>query len=487
MMHEETVAVEQLEVWKENPRIEPAASESEAMRRIYEASDDKPEKSRRQFMNLVESIAVNGYQNLVEPILVLESGDHYIVQDANRRITALKMLNYPNRFSNILTVSDKTRLETFVKESQGTIDRDLNVVVFDDTKEDKESLKAILQRLHNGPQDGVGTVSWTTEAKQRFTGKETFSDKLEGPFCDQFNQTLSDYFGGNSSITTVHRLINAKPARDYLGIDDPENPTTEQLDKVRSLVDTIKDYAQSRGIPASRINVATLNSEIITHLSEQPPSAEEPDIPENGAGIDVSNFKLSVDSPLRRVENHIGAKWNNSVSNMIVEDRFEQINVLLMAYEKYGKLTGDQTDRIQKLSLCCPSIRVLFELGIRVVMDNAGLLTNIDMKGWTSSSTSHGDHVRVILQAIRQDKTFLTYLSSHGVFGLGFKKLQTILRPEAVVASVDKSEDTAHTSNMNMSRDDLMPMFNDAVLFAYLCEQYIVYKEKKSSTTAGQI
>lgn len=84
MNRNRVIMVKDLNLWLDNPRIEPAENESIAVQRIYDESAKKVDKSREEFMNLVFSIAENGYQNEVEPILVTHTADgRYVVRTQN--------------------------------------------------------------------------------------------------------------------------------------------------------------------------------------------------------------------------------------------------------------------------------------------------------------------------------------------------------------------------------------------------------------------
>lgn len=102
-MQREVVSVDRLLLWQENPRVKAADSQMKELDNIYNFSNASSQKtSKRQLMKLVESIAENGYQNDVEPILVKREGDRFVVQDANRRLSSIKLLLDPDKYREIL-------------------------------------------------------------------------------------------------------------------------------------------------------------------------------------------------------------------------------------------------------------------------------------------------------------------------------------------------------------------------------------------------
>lgn len=112
-MRRETVNVSQLKLSQENPRVGETDSQINSMELIYNSSNEQPQrKSRRQLIKLAESIALNGYQNEVEPIITTESVDNtFVVMDANRRLTAIRLLTAPDKYKDILSASDLSHLK----------------------------------------------------------------------------------------------------------------------------------------------------------------------------------------------------------------------------------------------------------------------------------------------------------------------------------------------------------------------------------------
>lgn len=171
------VNVSDLCLWETNPRVEPSIDQMDELNKIYNFSAQSQSTSKRQLMNLASSIAENGYQNDVEPILATRAGDKYVIHDANRRLSAIKLLQNPDCYRELLDDRDYKRLKNLVAEYPQNIPSSLDIVVFGDNEQDK--LREILNRKHNGPQDGAGTIPWSTEAKARFSGRQTFRTSLK--------------------------------------------------------------------------------------------------------------------------------------------------------------------------------------------------------------------------------------------------------------------------------------------------------------------
>ena len=143
------VDVSDLCLWETNPRVEPSIDQMDELNKIYNFSAQSQSTSKRQLMNLASSIAENGYQNDVEPILATRAGDKYVIHDANRRLSAIKLLQNPDCYRELLDDRDYKRLKNLVAEYPQNIPSSLDIVVFGDDEQDEERRP---QRL---PDDGV--------------------------------------------------------------------------------------------------------------------------------------------------------------------------------------------------------------------------------------------------------------------------------------------------------------------------------------------
>lgn len=121
-MEQKRVDVDRLLLWQKNPRVEESNSQMEEVDNIYNFGNPSSQKtSKRQLMKLVESIAENGYQNDVEPILVVRDGENYVVQDANRRLTSIKLLRDPDKYKDILDAKDYRRLKELSEQYSANV------------------------------------------------------------------------------------------------------------------------------------------------------------------------------------------------------------------------------------------------------------------------------------------------------------------------------------------------------------------------------
>lgn len=424
------VNVSDLCLWETNPRVEPSIDQMDELNKIYNFSAQSQSTSKRQLMNLASSIAENGYQNDVEPILATRAGDKYVIHDANRRLSAIKLLQNPDCYRELLDDRDYKRLKNLVAEYPQNIPSSLDIVVFGDNEQDK--LREILNRKHNGPQDGAGTIPWSTEAKARFSGRQTFSDKLETPFQNQFGDSLTSYLGGSNATTSTRRVFNSAPVKEYLDIKNPDIITPEQLDKVKELADEVKGYCQENGTLISRLNNDVIKQDIIIPLQEK------------GQG--------TVRSP------RLAAKrLNHDFASKFATNRDRHLS----------------TKRWAKAFLIAPAIRVIFELSL-LALDkscNEIHLPNIGV------SAKHKENVSYVHSLFKNNK-FQDYLQAGRIVFDTYQEAHNVIENTDFGESVEYSSLGSHKSMKDYDIDTIMRLSNDAVLFAMLCQQYVQFKKQ---------
>jgi hypothetical protein len=89
-----------------------------------------------------------------------KTGGTFFVAEGNRRICALKLLSDPE-------LAPPKYRKQFAKLAEGwTPAKTVTAVKF----EDIETIRIWLDRIHNGPQGGIGRRQWNAEQKARFDG-----------------------------------------------------------------------------------------------------------------------------------------------------------------------------------------------------------------------------------------------------------------------------------------------------------------------------
>lgn len=81
----------------ENPRFEKVNTQEEALKIMISGYEDK-------IFNLAKHIAENGMNPTESPTVIMYENNKYIALDGNRRLTALKILNNPERSANYIWI-----------------------------------------------------------------------------------------------------------------------------------------------------------------------------------------------------------------------------------------------------------------------------------------------------------------------------------------------------------------------------------------------
>lgn len=158
-----TIKLTSLFVNTENYRFEPLSSQKEAIDKMVEDQEDK-------LYSLVDDIVTNGLSP-VDLIIVTPSEDSskYIVLEGNRRITSLKLLNNPTLIDDKYA-SLRKKFQKLQKDKANIVAelKSISCAVFENPAEADIWIK----RKHSGELNGVGTVTWNAQQKQRFEEKQ---------------------------------------------------------------------------------------------------------------------------------------------------------------------------------------------------------------------------------------------------------------------------------------------------------------------------
>lgn len=190
----------------DNPRHEPVDSEPKAIARLCAKEDIYP---------LARDIAKHGINPLQRLALVptdpAQSGSHasYTSAEGNRRICALKLLIDPE-----LAPAKQRKAFTKLSEQWANPLKVVPAAIFDDV----ESVHLWLDRIHNGPQGGIGLKGWNAEQKQRFDGggKNRAAQQLLDYAQTEDIITEQERSG---KLTTVQRFLGNETFREMLGFE----------------------------------------------------------------------------------------------------------------------------------------------------------------------------------------------------------------------------------------------------------------------------
>ena len=177
----EMISPDELILDAKNPRLYNGKSfneHAEPQELVKELSDSA------DLEELIKSITENGYMS-IEPLIVMERGDKYVVLEGNRRLAAIKLLTEPG-------LAQKCRVVIPKVLSQKVIDSLKEVV-----NEESEARSFIGFKHVNGPH------KWDSFAKAQFAYKWFVNERHEGLTIDDITKKLGD------SNNTVRSIVSA--------------------------------------------------------------------------------------------------------------------------------------------------------------------------------------------------------------------------------------------------------------------------------------
>lgn len=210
-----TIKLTSLFVNTENYRFEPLSSQKEAIDKMIEDQGDK-------LYSLVDDIVTNGLSP-VDLIIVTpnEDSNKYVVLEGNRRITSLKLLNNPTLIDDKYSPLRK-KFQKLQKEKPNAISELKNIAcaVFETPTEADIWIK----RKHSGELNGIGTVTWNAQQKQRFEEKTEGKSSIPLQIItllksqEEVSDTIKDSLS-KLNITNLQRLMSDPYVREHLGLE----------------------------------------------------------------------------------------------------------------------------------------------------------------------------------------------------------------------------------------------------------------------------
>lgn len=248
---------------KENDRHGPLPSEPDCIAWMLEHLGD-------EIRNLATHIAERGLSP-IDGVLVLPDPDakgDYIVWEGNRRITALKLLDNPDRCPD-----SKWRRKFAAIRSKAKVDipRRIECKVADSVEEADWPIEL----RHQGPQDGVGTLRWDAMQKSRHLqrlgkkGRYAFSHLVVDSVLDKLDEDLKIKVTDQGfKISTLDRLLKNPEVRDFLGITSADGVPRRFLHEteiLKGLTKVLRDIAD--GMPVREVYDAKKQREYINSFS----------------------------------------------------------------------------------------------------------------------------------------------------------------------------------------------------------------------------
>jgi hypothetical protein len=214
MQHKVDIPVASLQVDLRNARLrDEKPSQQTAMLSIIQLNVN-------HFLNIASSIADKGLDPLTVMAVVASGDDRklYHVLEGNRRLTALRALETPAVAAPALSNGQMKKLNAAAKRYADNPIESIPCVLFD-TEEEAEEWITI---RHTGQNEGVGTVAWGSEEKDRYHSRHG-TRSAAGQVIEFVEKSglLSEFASKSRKriISNVKRLLTSPYVRERLGID----------------------------------------------------------------------------------------------------------------------------------------------------------------------------------------------------------------------------------------------------------------------------
>jgi hypothetical protein len=207
----DSVPIGRIFLWLSNPRHPEFDNETKAIAQLC-AKEDVYQLARdiaKHGLNPLERFAVVPFERKKSG----QTGANYYMREGNRRLCAIKLLTDPE----LAPANLRKAFHKLADDATSVKISTVPVVAFDD----EEDVGLWLDRIHNGPQGGIGRKSWNAEQKARHDG----DNKNKGA------QALLDYAESQQmltpkeragKLTTVQRFLSNDVFREAIGFDQTD-------------------------------------------------------------------------------------------------------------------------------------------------------------------------------------------------------------------------------------------------------------------------
>lgn len=205
-----SISLKHLVVNPSNDRHGPLGSERDA---IHWLLQNKASEMRVLATDIATQLAI------YDPPLVKPEGKTFIVHDGNRRTSCLKLINDPNSAPEDWQKFFTKLRDQFHNAPIESIECQI--------ENDQKRIDQILERRHNGKQDGAGQLKWDTRAKsnhaERVGGKSAYplAEKIE-----EYLLSLGYNYASKIKRSNLDKLIDTKARKARVGV---ELDQTQQL------------------------------------------------------------------------------------------------------------------------------------------------------------------------------------------------------------------------------------------------------------------
>lgn len=202
---EDSISLHRIFLHHDNPRHEPYETQGEVIDYLCR---------NENVSQLARDIVTHGLNPLERFALFRDNAEEsateaaYIVGEGNRRICAIKLLTDPDLAPPNIRKSFERLANEWDEISE------VPAVIFDDM----DDLNLWLDRIHQGPQGGVGRKDWNADQKQRHSGSN--KNRIALALLDYSEKKGFIAFEDRKrKLTTVQRYAGNAVFRETLGLD----------------------------------------------------------------------------------------------------------------------------------------------------------------------------------------------------------------------------------------------------------------------------
>ena len=381
-----TIKLTSLFVNTENYRFESLTSQKEAIDKMVEDQGDK-------LYSLVDDIVTNGLSP-VDLIIVTPNEDNnkYIVLEGNRRRTSLKLLNNPTIVDD-KHVSLRKKFQKLQKEKPNAISelRNITCAVFENPTEADIWIK----RKHAGELNGIGTVTWNAQQKQRFEEKTEGKSSIPLQIITllKSQENVSDAIKDSLSklnITNLQRLMSDPYVREHLGLEINNGTLVSKIEVsevVKGLVKVVTDILNPE-FKVSEIYNREKRKQYIDNFD----TSQKPDLSNETLELwtiqDIANNKeqVLVNSEHREIK-----KTNNKKAG----SRVGLVPKTLVLHINNPKINKIFEELKQVQVKTCPNassvlLRVFLELSVDAYLERYNLVKNNAITACSSNENLNG-------------------------------------------------------------------------------------------------
>jgi len=214
-MRKATYPVSQLDLDKQNPRINAVKDQTAALQNLLSV-----EKDAEKIHALALNICKMGMLDPGDRLYVIPSTDEpdrYVVLDGNRRLTALRLLTQPaliDRDDIGLSPSMQQRFKRLHRDNAGRWPSEVDVVAFDN----RSAANEFIRLRHTGENAGAGRSAWSALQVARFDNTGTWQclEQLKDNNALDLG-ALNAIDRGDFAITNFERVANVEAFQTRFG------------------------------------------------------------------------------------------------------------------------------------------------------------------------------------------------------------------------------------------------------------------------------